>query len=622
MKKIIYLMMVAAAASSRGAIPVFYDDFEAGYTNGQNFAVATNGWQASGTEAYVTNNLGFTNSKAVYMGTFVALTNNLRADTSLKVWTDFRLKPELGVDITDPQTNTSSLLYYFNSNGVVVVATPTGWRECTNDVWGNPVPAVSNDYVRMSVFQDYSTSTQAVFLNDQLILQDFRFVANLGGLTNLVVLNTDSNCLLDTVWVKTNFDAAALTNSFNGDGVADAREINDYGYARRTLYVCQTATNLVPYYGSITNALAAWRPRDSIHVISGNYSGETVALASPSNIVFEGDAFTVSNLTVSSGASATFFQAVSCVTLTVSGQVALARSAALTSTTATVAGSGQVTMASNSAFVVSGTLSVLDSGRLDFMTNSHLVATSAGVTLNGAFVISNTWSAAASSVVSMPLTFSDNFELYSPNTVVTNLKFRGWYASSNTVTIQAGRGYGGSQAVGLSVDTTLSNSISAANATNKVWTDFYLTPELGIDPTAPATNASGFLAYANEDGYLVVATRNGGWHVCSNKLDDARSPVTTLLNPTVPTRITVCQNFSDGTFAVFVAGDMVALGLNSPTNTGSYHAFIADNRDSSAYVDNVLITTAVPDGLGADGDNVNYYDWALLLVKGSIFKIR
>jgi hypothetical protein len=74
-----------------------------------------------------------------------------------------------------------------------------------------------------------------------------------------------------------------------------------------------SSTNLTPYFSSITGALAAWRPRDIIHVFSGSYSGEDLVLAAnPAVVVFEGDAFTVASLTVAAGASATFAQAVTC----------------------------------------------------------------------------------------------------------------------------------------------------------------------------------------------------------------------------------------------------------------------------------------------------------------------
>ena len=175
MKSLAVLLMLLAVASVQGAAPNFTDNFDSLYAEGDTFTTATNGWQASGSGAYVTNS-GAYSGKAVFMDGAVGLTNSMTVDQNLRVWTDFQIKPMLGVSLLSPPTNDSSFLCYFNSNGYVVIYQPSGEVTCTNDVWGNAVPKVANDYVRFSLFQDFATSNQAVFLNDQLILQDLCFV--------------------------------------------------------------------------------------------------------------------------------------------------------------------------------------------------------------------------------------------------------------------------------------------------------------------------------------------------------------------------------------------------------------------------------------------------------------
>lgn len=606
-KTLIFSISAAAAVASFGVSPSFYDDFETNmYVQGQT--LATNSWQASGAAAYVTNSGGVGGSRAAYIGEVVALTNSQSAAATLKVWTDFWVKPSLGGETPDLPTNTASFLFYFDSNGVVEVATGAGWLACTNDIWGISVPPVSNNYVRLSLFQDYNTSNQVVLLNDRVILQDFRFIGTAGNFNRLVVQNTESNCWLDNVWIKTNFDTATLTNNYNGDGLADAQEVNTYGYARRTLYVCQTDTNLMPFYMSITNAVAAWRPRDIIHVIAGNYSAENVVLAAnPSNVVFEGDAFTVNSLTVVSNASASFAQTVSCGTLSLTGQVSMVSGASLMAATAQVEGS--LSVSTNGSFVVTN-LTVVGAGLVTFTTNATLVAVTAGVTLNGPFAVSNTWGSA--SVVSMSLPFSDNFDSYGEGTALTSLKFQGWNASDGTVKISTMARSG--KAVVLPDGTILSNSLNSAGATN-VWTDFYIQPVLGIEPAVPATNTSSFLAYVNTDGFLVVATAPGGWYVCSNMLDNSMAPA---LRTNGFTRITLYQNLSitPPNFAVFVDGYLVAQGLSSPASIHSYSAFGADNRHGAAYMDEVLITTVMPPGLSSDLNNNGLADAYEILTYG------
>lgn len=837
MKTILVILLGALGAVVSYGVPVnFYDDFETLYSEGKTFVTATNGWQASSTAAYVTNSAGYTNSKAAFMGEIVALTNSVNGDANLKVWTDFRIKPALGLEAPGLATNVSSFLSYFNTNGVMLVAATNGqWRVCTNDIWGNSVPpATNNAYVRVSFFQDFGTSNQAVFLNDQLILQDLPFVGSAVAYNRFVIRNTDSNCWLDNVWISTN--VPGLTSNRNGDAVADAEEVHLYGHARRTLYVCQSPTNLVPRYTTITNALADWRARDIIHVVAGPYSGESITLsANPSNVVFEGDAFTVSNLTVASNALASFAQSVSCGTLTVSGQVAMVSGASLTSTTAHVIGTllaagggvfmvtnldvgvsgavnagtvaqsvtmtgnaafggqiisasnlvvvsganatfaqsvncgilsltGQVTMASgmsltsttshvvgslsvsgngalvvtnldfgpagvvnannaslvasaagvvvNGTFAITGTslgssfgnltlsgnaafsgqgfsvsnmtvvsgasvtfaqsvncvnsltltgqvalangvsltsgtvnvtgslsissngafvvtnLTMSASGVVMIAANASLAAITAGVTMGGPFAISNNvWSTAA--VVSMPLPFSDDFELYGQGTVITNLKFRGWYASDGTVTIQTNQGAGGSKAVVVPEGTSLSNSISEAAATNKVWTDYYVKPVWGMAPFSPRTNYSSFLAYVNTNGNLVVATNGGGWVVCSNQWDNLPAPV---VQSNAYTRLSICQDlsFSPPKFAVFIAGKLVAQELVSPANITRYSSFVANNRDGVAAFDQMLISTTLPSGLTndmnlnglSDAYEVNTIGYIRVYPRGSIYAIR
>lgn len=620
-------VIVLGPAFNAQAAPDVFDDFE-GYGSGMTFTSPTNGWQASGIAAYVTNSGGYvTNSVApsnsVFLCAAVALTNSLPTPAGNQVWTDFRIRPVAGVEPLNAPTGTASFVCYFNFNGFPVLATNGGWLTCTNDIWGNGLVPATNGYVRVSLFQDYGASNQAVFLDDRLILQDVRFSGTAGSYNRLGFRNSDSNSWLDNVWIRTNAGPQSLTNDINADGLADAAEVVAYGHAARKLYVFWGTTNLVPVFTTITNALAAWRPRDVIHVIAGNYAGESVVVAAnPSNIVFEGDAFTVASLTVASNASASFAQSVTCAgALTVSGQVAMALSACLTSGSARVAGT--VSMASNSTFYVGASgLDVGPGGSLTFATNSQLVVNSAGVNMTGAFTISSTWKTAAS----MPLAFSDDFNLYAVGTVVTNLNFRGWYADAPSVLV-TNQGIGNSAAVVIPGGTTLTNSISATGLT-RVWSDFYLRPLWGIEPLNAPTNTASFAAYVNSDGFLVVAVK-GGWTVCSNTVD-GRS---LQLDSNAFNRITICHDLSTGLFALFVQSNLMAMALSAPTNTGGYHLLgvrNANDVDQKTFVDNVLITSLLPSGLTndlnhdglADGYEVNAYNWLDALSRGTVFKIR
>jgi hypothetical protein len=644
MNKFLACVVACFACASFAAVPNVSESFDSSrYANGYGFPSAseTNGWQASGTGASVTNQSVFSGQSVLLYET-VTLTNTLaNPDADLKVWTDFRVWPMLGVQPSSPPTNEASFVCYFGTGGYVSVwnTLSNDWLTCTNDVWGNAVTPVTNsvspassNYARLSVFQDYANKMQAIFLNDQLIRQDLGFVYATNRYSRLIIQNSDSNCWLDSVSIVTN--TPDLTGNRNGDGLYDAVELATYGYAARTHYVNTNGVGY-PNYTTIAAAVSAARSRDKINVGSGDYSA--VAVTVSNNISFEGNDLNIASLNIASGVTGSFAQAVSCGNMTVAsgssvtfsnsvnsgdllltGTVAMASGQNFTSTTATVV--GNLGFTGDGDFVVNTSLSV--SGQVNFDTG-RLLYTAGGIDMSGTFTISNTWGSAAT----MGLPFADNFDLYATNTVVTNLGFRGWGASDGTVKIQNAYARSGN-AVVLPDGTVLSNRISST--ATKVWTDYYIRPAWGVEPAAPPTSSSSFLSYVNASGYLTVATNGGGWVVCSNLQDAARSPASVLASNDF-TRVTVCQDLSGaGKFAVFVSSNLVAQGLSAPATITTYSSFVANNTDGSAYLDDVLIATDVPSGLSSDLDGdgladayeVNSFGLITAQPNGGVFKLR
>lgn len=873
MKRYLLLAVIAGGAiTSLGAVPNVSDSFDTLYTNGYTFDTPSNGWRASSSAAMVTNGSGaYSAPNAAFLNGTVSMTNTLITSPNLKIWTDMRIKPYIGELLAGPETNLASFYSYFTTNGYLCVATPSGFQVCSNDIWGSPVPPATNAnaYVRLSVFQDYTTARQAVLLNDQLILQDAGFVVNMATYSQLLVQNSDSNCWLDNVWVATNIGPDSLVYDRNGDSRVDALEIQTYGYASRTQYVGGAG---YPSYGSIAAAVAAARSRDTIYIPTAPAYAEDILVSN--TLTFTGGVFTntgaltvsattgvvfktgmdwgsvildtnttvtftqwlvCSNLTVRSGATVTVAN-VTCSNVTVeanallncqgtfacanlltcTGTVSLAAAQSLTASSVTLP--GVLLAAAGATATVSTALSLPISGHMDFTTASFVftplsvdmtgtfslsnhwgqgnsvampagahctfnqaltnpplnslelgtnstvtfskvvvcgdltvrsgstvvmssltcsnlvvepgahftcsgafhcygnctfgqnavvafsgstacagvltVASGASVTLgqgatlgaldvigtlivgagqtvtvtaatvtgsvlvsgagtisvgaalsvtgggtltfasgrltvpasnvdmSGTFAVSNTWGTA----MTMALPFSDNFELYANNTVMTNLGFRGWYASDGSVKVENTVKHAGNNATEVPDDAVLSNSINSATMT-KIWTDFYIQPTLGLEPVSPATNSSSFLAYANTNGYLVVAVAGGGWVVCSNRIDGAPA---TLIPGNAFTRISVYQELVHHTFAVFVAGDLVAQGLNTPANLGGYTAFALDNIIGTAYLDDLSMASGVPAGLTSDWNHNNIPDAveisdneiAALQPLGTIFKIR
>ena len=712
MKKIALFFMIAGVAmGSSGAVPDLYDTFDSLYANGFTFPTvsSTNGWQASDTAASVTNG-GSVSGNAVILNGTVALTNSQAGSGGLRVWTDYQMNPVLGVEPLNLPTNAASFLCYFNSNGWLVVATPAGCQTYTNDIWGGHVPPATNGYVRVSVFQDYSTLKQAVLLNAQLVAQDLTFMGSASHYNQMVFQNSDSNSWLDDVWIKTNIGPTDLVGDRNGDGMNDAVELQTYGYASRTQYVGGTG---YPNCPTIQMAVNAWRARDVIYVSSGSNSGDvtvtnaipftggaftnsgTLTVRTGSGVVFQNamnwgtvnvdsnslatfdgavvcsnviirsgatvvmQSLTCSNLTVeagahftcsgafqcsgsglfnsgavvvfsgavtcggtftvASGASVNLVQGATLVALVDNGAVTVGAGQTLSVTTASVSGGVQVT--GSGTISVGGTLSVTGSGLLT-ITSSRLIVIPRGVDMTGTFTVDNTWGTAAT----MNLPFTDDFESYANNTAITTLGFRGWSASAGTVKVQNAVKHGGNNAMVVPGSTVVSNHVDSGAAT-RIWTDYYVQPTIGLLPDSLPTNTASFLAYVNTNGYLVVEVAGGGWVVCSNKYDN--TPVTPISTGAF-SRITICQELGHHTFAVFVAGDLVAQGLVSPVSLNRYSGFVADNKDDSSYIDNVSITTTVPSEGTSDMNHngvpdaieIHVSDTATFPPGGSLFKIR
>ena len=302
-KMALFSLIAGVAVASSGAVPNLYETFDSLYDNGFTFPTAssTNGWQAASASSSVTNGGAVSAPNAALLAGAVALTNAQAGSVGLRVWTDYQVNPALGVVPLTLPTNAASFLCYFSSNGWLMVATPSGCQAYTNDIWGSRVPPATNGYARVSIFQDYSTSKQAVLLNAQLVAQDLPFVGSASNYNQLVFRNSDSNSWLDNVWIKTNIGPTDLVGDRNGDETNDAVELQLYGYASRTQYVGGAG---YPNYPAIQAAVNAWRARDALYVSAGSYSGDVIV----TNVIpFTGGAFTNSGtLTLRTGSGMVF----------------------------------------------------------------------------------------------------------------------------------------------------------------------------------------------------------------------------------------------------------------------------------------------------------------------------
>jgi hypothetical protein len=157
--------------------------------------------------------------------------NNTVSTGEARIWTDYRWLPIPGDLSTNAATSNQSIRVAFNMDGYLAVDTTNGWMVCSNDVKGGIAPRASNEWVRVTVFQDYQARLQAVFLNGLLLRQQLAFVgAQASAYNKLRHLNTgvDGNLYLDTVGIGTNLPTG-MTGDLNDNNISDALEIHLHG---------------------------------------------------------------------------------------------------------------------------------------------------------------------------------------------------------------------------------------------------------------------------------------------------------------------------------------------------------------------------------------------------------
>ena len=615
-------------------------DFEtAPFTNGATFMAPVLQWQASAAGVTVVNTKAATGLQSVYVPGGSALSNAVAVTNPSVVWTQFRIAPFLGAQPDANDTNGVTYLQYFGSNGYLNVLTGGGWVTCSNDVWGQPVvPATNGVFVDVAIYQNFTSRTAAVLLNDQVVVQDLPF---LGSSTNYGSFRTggsDSNAWLDDVYIQATCDSARSTHDRNGDGTNDANELQSYGYVARTLYV-GTGPGY-PGFPTIQAALNAWRARDPLYVYAGQYA-EDVTLSN--SVTFGGQAFTNSgsltigagltvafqgatawsNIAVGANSVVTFNQPLACSNLFVAANASVTFGGSVALGSATVFGSVLATGSCTVTVTTALSVPTNGSGHLDF-AGGRLTVPSSGVDMTGTFSITNTWGTQATAT----LNFSDSFELYAADSQMANLGFQGWGASSTGVLVKAGQGVGSSKAAVVPDYSMLSNRIASVGQP-RIWTDYYIKPVLGVAPLSTDTNSYTFMSFVGTNGLLNV-WKSGAWAVCSNYVNG--SAVTTMDTGSF-TRVTVFLNFGSHLAAVFVAGKLVYEQVPFPAGAAipSYNSFQAASLEGSTYLDNITIGTNIPaDLLSVDLDNdgipdaleIQRYDSLLAKPVGTIFTFR
>ena len=116
MKKFLLLAVIAGGAiTSLGAVPNLYDTFETLYSKGPTSATLPNGWEPSSSAASGRNSSApYSAPNAVFLNGTVSMTNTLNTSPNLKIWTDMRIKPYIGEQLSNLETNLSSLQLFYH----------------------------------------------------------------------------------------------------------------------------------------------------------------------------------------------------------------------------------------------------------------------------------------------------------------------------------------------------------------------------------------------------------------------------------------------------------------------------------------------------------------------------
>ncbi len=594
-KQAVVLAALALAQGVRASLPV-NDDFQ-GYPVGRDFTSATNNWN-SDANVWVTNGVNrYSDSPATNSVAFTGssgLTNQVNSNVLSVVWTDFHIKPFKGDIPSSLPTNLASHVHYYDTNGYVVVAVSNGWVTCSNDVWGMAVPPITDNWVHISIYQNYATSNSAMMVNDQLVLQDLPFVGTAGSYGKFITRNAQNSAWLDDVWIQTSYNPT-LTANRNGDagGLADARELQLYGYAARTQYVGGGIG--YPNYPTLQAALNAYRQHDVLYVNGGTYNE---SLTVTQDVVIAGTVFTNSgSMTVSAGVTLTLNQSAMLSSLALAGTLAQV-SGTLTCGSVTVGASGRVTVAQGATFSDLTALSITAGGQLEFLgVTSHFISIPGSVDMTGQFTVTNN----LSDSVSMGIPFVDDFENYAVGSTINALGFRGWNATAGALVTNGSwlAGYATGRTVNQAVclpDGTIMSNRMVSSVGQNIWTDYYLSPYPGVEPTTAPTGSASFVSFVNTNGYLVVAT-TGGWVTCSRNYTNG--PVPPMAASTFA-RLTVHQDYTKRIFSLFLNGILLLDAQPFAAGGSVYSSFQVHNNSGTAFLDDVRITTTLPGWMTLD----------------------
>ena len=184
----------------------FIDDFEL-YADGSQMAkLGFRGWGASSAAVLVKANQGMSGSKGVVLPDDAVVSNRIDSAGHKKIWTDYVIRPTLGVAPTGLDANSYTFMGYVGTNGFLNVWNAGVWVVCSNYIDGSSVTAMATDsYTRVSVFLNYDSHLESVFIGGKLVLQQVPFPAGaaISSYNSFQGESLDGNLALDNIRITT-----------------------------------------------------------------------------------------------------------------------------------------------------------------------------------------------------------------------------------------------------------------------------------------------------------------------------------------------------------------------------------------------------------------------------------
>jgi hypothetical protein len=219
------------------AMPLnFLDGFETYAPGSQVSALSAFGWWASSpgvvVEIPATKAPGSTNDVLMPAGEVVS--NLVSGSDITKIWTDLYLMETQTMSSVDASVTNGgpAVVMYVGTNGWLTIFNRTagGWDVCSNDIYGAAAPRATGSWTRVSWLEDFSGSGTVAFLVDGHVVRlQIPFV---GAVSQYHSLRLYSGCggaaRFDSVAIITNLPSG-LTYDGDGDGMADALEVHQYG---------------------------------------------------------------------------------------------------------------------------------------------------------------------------------------------------------------------------------------------------------------------------------------------------------------------------------------------------------------------------------------------------------